>query len=324
MLEFATLGQMAAQVGRQVQSSDDAALVRYKESLNTHYGNVARGHRWPQLLRTSEERSSLTSGQKYLYLPKEVEQVYLIFPQNGAAPAMGGDLDTLIEQFSSIYAEAGVTVAFAEAGEVGYATDFYTTGETLTITHSGTGTVSGVVHGMTSGAEGETASVEEKETVSILQSTGAITTKTYKDLITVSVAELADNDIVTVVGTTSARTYAKIAAGERTARYKRIRLMQPSSTADPYTLIWKKRVARLIEDDDVVEIPVGGVLIDLVVSSALSSQREYSAATLHFQAAQAALESLKNATSIDTAIVHRAIPGMNLRRGYRYRGQQYP
>ncbi len=323
MIEYATLGQMADQVGRQIEDSTAEKAVQIKEWLNTHYAQVARSHRWPQLHRISEERSSFTTGQSYLYLPKEVEQVYLIFPQNGFAPLQGRALDSLINEYSITYDDTGTTVAFAEAGEVGFCTDFYTTGETLTITHSGSGTVSGVVHGLTSGAEGETAAVEQTETVSILQSTGVITTNTWKDLIGVSVEELAAGDVVTVAGTTSLRTYAKIAAGERTARYKRIRLMQPTATADAYTLVWKKRVMRLSEDHQSVEIPVGQVLIDLTTSAVLSSQREYGAATMHYQAAMAAIESLKNATSIDGSTVHQAIPGMSLRRGYRYMGGTY-
>lgn len=320
MLEYGTLGQMADQVGRQIQDSSPEKAIQIKEALNTHYGNVARGHRWPGLLRVSEERSSFAANQKYLYLPLEVEQVYLIFPQNGMPPLEGRSLETLIAQFTTIYAQSGLTVDFAEAGESGFATDFYTTGETLTITHSGSGTVSGVVHGLTAGAEGETTAVEEKEAVSILQSTGVVTTKTWKDLIAVSVAELAAGDVVTVTGTTSLRVYAKIAAGQRTAKYKRIRLMQPPAAVSTYTLVWKKRVARLTADDEAVEIPVAGILVNLVAATILSGQKQYVGAQLHYGEAKEELAQLKNATEVDGSTIHQAIPGMNLRRGYRHGG----
>jgi hypothetical protein len=320
MLEYGTLGQLATEVGHNIQDGSAEMAVQVKESINNNYVTVARGHRWPGLLRISEERSSLTAGQKYLFLPKEVEQVYLIFPQNGMPPLQGRSLDQLIERYGELYAESGTAVDFAEAGEVGYCTEFYTTGETLTITHSGSGTVAGVVHGLTGGGEGETSGVEEREAISILQSTGVITTKTWKDLIAVSVAELAAGDVVTVTGTTSARIYAKIAAGERVAKYKRIRLMQPSGTADPYTLVWKKRVARLTDDNQAVEIPVGQILVNLVTATIRSSQREYTASQLHYGAAQQELAGLKTATEVDGTIMHQAIPGMNLRRGWRHGG----
>lgn len=320
MLEYATLGQMASQVGLQIQDSSTEKATAIKDWINTHYAQVARGYRWKELLRVAEERSSTTAGQKYLFLTKEVEQVFLIFPQNNAGVLLGMPLDTLIEQYGSSYDESGLTVKFAEAGEVGYMTDFYTTGETLTITHSGSGTVSGVVHGLTGAAEGISSSVEVTEAVSILQTTGVVTSNTYTDLISVSVDSLAAGDVVTVTGTTSTRTYAKISAGERTARYKRIRLMPPSNSADTYTLVWKKRVMRLSEDHQSVEIPVGQVLIDMVVSTMLSNQREYGAAQMHHVRAQQELERLMVSAGADAPGVQQMIPAINLRRGYRYGG----
>jgi len=320
MLEYGTLGQIAAQVGRHVQDTSSGGLVRIKEEINMHYASIARGHRWPGLLRVSEEKASLTVGQKYLYLPLEVEQVYLIFPQNGMPPLEGRSLDQLIQQHSTNYSTSGSTISFAEAGEVGYRTDFYETGEALLITSNSSSPIIGLVHGMVSGREGEVAAVEQLETITIAPSVGVTTTNTWKDLIGVSVDDLPTGIYVTVTGATSSRVYATISAGQRTAKYKRIRLMQPAGTPDTYTLVWKKRVLRLIEDHQPVEIPVGQVLVDFTVSTFFSSQREYQAATLHYQAALGALESLKQAVSVDGAIVHQAIPAVSLRRGYQSGG----
>ena len=315
MLEYGTLGQLADQVGRQIEDSTTDRAIKIKEWINTHYSQIARGHRWPQLVRISEDRASLTAGQANLYLPKEVEQVYLIFPKGGFPPLLGRSLDTLIEQYWGVESTSGPCIAFAEAGEVGYMTDFYIAGETLTITHSGSGTISGVVHGMTTAAEGLVAGSELTEAVSILQATGVVTTNSWTDLIAVSCEELASGDVVTVTGTTSSNVYAKISGGERTARYKRIRLMQPPDAASDYTLVWKKRVARLVEDHQAVEIPVGDVLIDMVCSSMLSSQREYGAASQHFQRAQFELERLTSSTVADSSTVQQFIPAISLRRG---------
>lgn len=321
MLEYATLGQMAEQIGRQIQDTSADKAVAIKENLNTHYGQLARGHRWAELLRVSEERTSVVSGQKYMYLPKEVEQVYLLFPQGGMPPLVGMTLTQMIEQYSTTYATSGLTLNFAEAGDVGYRTDFYTAGETIKITHSGSGTIEVVVRGIVGGAEGVSTGTEITEVVSVVEgATGGTTTNTFTDLGAVSTAELADGDVVTVVGVTSAYTYAQIAAGERTARYKRIRLMQPPNAAATVTMVWKKRVARLREDNQAVEIPVGNVLIDLCVATMLSNQREYGGAQLHYQRGSVAAEELKAADAIDTAVVVQAIPGTSLRRGYRSGG----
>jgi len=316
MLEYATLGQMAEQVGRQIQDSSSSKMTAIKEWLNTHYAQQARGHRWTELLRISEERFNVSAGQKYLYLPKEVEQVYMIFPQNGMPPLIGMNLAQMIEQNSTVYATSGITLNFAEAGDVGYRTDFYTAGEALTITHSGSGTIEAVVRGSVGGGEGLVAGTEITEVVSVLQTTGGTTTNTFTDLGAVSVQDLADNDVVTVTGVTSGNVYATISAGERVARYKRIRLMQPPNALAAVTLVWKKRVARLREDNQAVEIPVGQVLIDLCVASMLSTQREYGGAQLHYQRGMAEAAELRNAEEVGSPAVQQAIPGMSLRRGW--------
>lgn len=318
MLEYATLGEMAGQVGIQIgdSSSDKAAAI--KAEINRRYSILARQHRWKELLRVSEEQFSTTASQVYLYLPKEVEQLFLIFPQNGMPPLQGRSLDQLIDEYTSQYRAAGATVNFAEAGEVGYRTDFLTSGEALTITHSGTGTIEAVVRGLVGGAEGVIAGNETVEVVSVLQSVGATTTNTWTDLGAVSVQELADGDLVTVTGASSGRVYAQIASGERTARYKRIRLMQPTITGDAVTLIWKKRIARLKEDNQAIEIPLGNVLVDECVATMLSSVREYGGAGLHYQRAEREVEKIRDADSTDDAIIHQATPGMPLSRGFRY------
>lgn len=320
MIEYATLGEIVDQVGLQIMDTSTDKKPAIRAEVNRRYSMVARGHRWKELLRISEEDFSFSVGQKYLYLPKEVEQVYLIFPQNAMPPLEGRSLEQLIEQFSGEYDQNGLTIQFAEAGEVGYRTDFSTSGERLVITHTGTGTIEAVVHGMVTAGEGLVASTEKVEIVSVLQSAGGTTTNTFTDLIAVSVQALADDDIVSVVGNTSGTTYAVISAGERTARYKRIRLMQPPQTADAVTLIWKKRVARLSEDNQVVEIPVGSVLVDDVVATMLSQAKEYSGASLHYQRASRDIEDLKAAVEIDNKTIVQAIPGMSLRRGYRHGG----
>ena len=317
MLEYGTLGQIAEQVSVQIQDSSASKAVAIKGWINTHYARVARGHRWPELLRVSEERASLTAGQKYLYLPKEVEQLYLVFPQNAFGVLQGRALDSLIEEYSTIKDTAGVTVNYADAGEVGYMTDFYTAGERISISHSGTGTIEAVVRGSIGGAEGVAAGTEIVENVAVLQSTGGTTASTFTDLGAVSVGALPTGDVVTVTGVTSLRTYAKISGGERVAKYKRVRLMVPTLTADPYTLVWKKRVIPLVDDNQAVEIPVSQALVSMVVSTMLANQREYAGAQLHYNEGQREVEQLKHATAVDEAVIHIAVPAANLRRGYR-------
>ncbi len=330
MFEYATLGEMADHVGIQIQDTSSSKADAIKLAINMHYGQLAREHRWKELLRISEEKFSTSSGQKYLYLPKEVEQLYLVFPQGGMPPLTGMSLDQMIEQFSSGYDTAGATIAFADAGEVGYRADFHATGEQLVIRHSGTQACQAVIRGMILGQPGTVAATEIVEKIALAAGSGGVglpigssvtTSNTFTELGAVSVTELADDDVVSVIGATSGTVYAVIAAGERTARYKRIRLMQPEDGSELVTIVWKKRVARLKENNQALEIPVGNVLIDMTVATMLAGQREYGGATMHYQRARRDIDELKSATEVDTAAVQIAIPGVSTRRGYQFGGR---
>lgn len=317
MLEYATLAEIADQVALQIQDSSATKRAQIISEISRRYGIRAREHRWKELLRISEEKFSTTAGQSYLFLPKEVEQLYLLFPQNGLPPLQGAQIEDLIANNSSVYRTSGLAIAWAEAGEVGYRATFSTSGEQLQLSHSGSGTIECVVRGHVSGAEGVAAGNEVTEVVSVVQGAGTTSSNTYTDLGAVSCEDLADGDIVSVVGVTSGTTYAQIAAGERTARYKRIRLMPPTATTDTVTMVWKKRVARLREENQACEIPIGQVLVDDVVAGMLAFKREYAGAQLHYQRAERDLSRVQHSDDVDSPAVMQAVPGMSGRRGYR-------
>jgi hypothetical protein len=318
MMEYATLGEIADQVALQIQDSSAGKRSQILGEITRRYGIRCREHRWKELLRVSEERFSTTAGQSYLYLPKEVEQLYLLFPQNGLPPLQAAQIEDIISNNSSSYRTSGLALSWGEAGEVGYRSDFYTAGEQLQLSHSGSGTIECVVRGNVGGAEGVAAGNETTEVVSVVQGGGTTTTNTFTDLGAVSCQNLADGDLVSVVGVTSATTYAQIAAGERVARYKRIRFMPPTATADAVTMVWKKRAAKLREENQSVEIPLGQALVDDVVATMLSFKREYAGAQLHYQRAERDIEAVRRSDETDSPTVLQAVPGMSLRRGFRH------
>lgn len=324
MLEYATLCEIADQVALQIQDSSTTKRSQIILEITRRYGIRARERRWKELLRVSEEKFSTTAGQSYLYLPKEVEQLYLLFPQNGLPPLQGAQIEDLIANNSSAYRTSGLALAWSDAGEVGYRADFYTAGELLQISHTASSTIEVVVRGNVGGAEGVADGNEVVEVVSVVSGAGTATTNTFTDLGSVSCQDLADGDLVSVVGVTSATTYAQIAAGERTARYKRIRLMPPTATADTVTMVWKKRVARLKEENQACEIPVGQILVDDVVATMLSFKREYAGAQLHYQRAERDMAAVARSDETDSPTVLQAVPGMSGRRGFRYgNGRSY-
>lgn len=281
MLEYPTLKQMRDQIARQIGDDSVDRATKIDEWINTHYSEVSRKKAWPQLLRSSEEEISFTPGAAYVYLPKTVETLYFVMPQN-CGEAINLAIETIMRNASVSFRNSGLVFAYADAGEFGRRCDFHTLAERLTLTTTGSSSVEGVVHGSITSAAPSASSQEIREEVTIAPSTGDTTDNAFSDIYSVGVAEIT-GAIITITGATSGLVYATIGEGEQTARYRRIRLMQPDQQGTAVTLIWKKRPFKLISDNQAIEIPVGTQLIDAVISTMMVNQREYNAASVYHQ-----------------------------------------
>lgn len=281
MLEYPTLKQMRDQIARQIGDDSEDRAVKIDEWINTHYSEVARKKAWPQLLRSSEEEVSLTAGAAYVYLPKTVEVLYFVMPHD-CGEAINLALEAILRNASVNFRNSGLVFAYADAGEFGRRVDFHTLFERLTLTTTGSDAVNAVVHGSVTSTAPNVTSQEIREEVQIAPSTGVTTSNAFSDIYSVGVATLTGS-IITVTGATSGLVYATIGEGEQTARYRRIRLMQPDQQGTAVTLVWKKRPFKLISDNQAIEIPVGTQLMDAVISTMMINQREYNSAAIYHQ-----------------------------------------
>jgi len=308
MIEYPTLKLMRDQVARQIGDQSPGRQTKIDEWLNIHYADIARKKPWPQLMRSSEEERALTAGDSYVYLPKEVEQLYLVLQANQDA-LVQASIEAIIRGAGTAYRTPGGSYTFADAGEFGRRQDFYASGEKITLSTSGSAAVSAVVHGVTVGKSPEVTGQEIREELTISPSTGATTTNTFKDLFSVSVAPLANGAVVTAAGTTSTDVYATIGEGESTARYKRIRIMQPDAVGSLVTCVWKKRPFKLISDHQSIEIPVGTQLVEACIATMMVNQREYNAAAIyHAQRSKDGVEELFKSSQDQNAKVYLAQP----------------
>lgn len=301
-----TLKGIRDQVARQVGDSSSRTETKIDDWINNHYSEIGRNKMWPQLLRSSEEQATLTAGAAHLYLPKEMEQLYFVMEMNLDA-SVNMALEALLRGAGTQFQTVGPVFQWAEAGEFGRRRDFYTSPETLTITQTGSGSINAVLQGVVTSAAPVITSQERTEEVTVAPS-GSATSLTYADLHSVSVEPLSGN-LVTVTGTTSGYVYATIGDGEQTARYKRVRLMQPPQLSNAYTIVWKKRVAKLVYDNQAIELPIGQQLVDATVATMLVRQREYNAAAIyHQQRSQAGVESAFSASQSQGEKVMQAVP----------------
>lgn len=309
MIEYQTLSQMRAQVGRMIQDTSVSRGTKIDEWINTYYADAARDYQWPQLIRPSEELQAFTAGNPFLYLPKDVETVLFILPATYARTAGMSDINQLIQGAGGIYRTSGQVVAWAHAGESGIMRDFYSTAaEQVKLLHDGATSITAVVHGTIGGTVGDPSSSEFQEEVTVLPTTGGTTVQSYRDIASVSCAVLPAGVSLTASGITSLYTYAKIVSGETTARYKRIRLLSPSSTGEGYTVYYKKRVAHLAFDNQSVEIPVSPYIVRKVVAMMYMNQREVSAAAAHNGEAELALQRAIAASTAGGEGIQQAAP----------------
>lgn len=282
MIAYPTLKQMRDQIARQIGDDSADRATKIDEWINTHYAEQARKHPWPQLLRSSEVEVALSAGASFVYLPKEVETLYFVMAENADA-AVNMAYEVILRNATTQFQSAGIVFAYADAGEYGRRCNFHTSEEKIHLATSGTASAAAVVHGTVTSKAPNASSQEIREEVTISPSVGVTTTNTFTEIHSVGVEALS-SAIVTVTGNTSGLIYANIGEGEQTARYRRIRLMQPDQVGSYVTVIWKKRPFKLISSNQAVEIPVGPQLVDATTATMMVNQREYNAAALYHQA----------------------------------------
>lgn len=327
MLAYKSLGQMVDEVCGMIGDNSDGRKTKVKRSLNMAYSDYAMHYRWPQLLKLSEEKVSLSAGSPGIYLPPDVEKLYFILPDEPNIVLQNGSLETLFDRYSDTRSSNGLTIHYAEAGEYARRVDFRTGGEQLSVgqanyTTTTTAYVRGHVNTLGGGDPdpGAATTEEAQETVTVSATEGVFTTLaselTYYDVISFSV-ESNDEGFYYLKGVTSGTIYASINPGSTTARYKRLRLFMAPAAAAVVTLGWKRQVSKLSNNAQVIELPIGYALINKAVAQQRVEQREFTAAQYHAQLADAEVESAFASCSQSDKI-EQAIPQFrDWRGGYR-------
>ena len=275
MLGYMTLDQMVDQVGRMVGDTSSARRTKIKDWINTAYDTCCRRFRWPQIFRGSEDTLTLTANSRWLYIPnKYAERIFFLFPHDLDAPAPGINIEALFYIYTSAFDSTGPVQNYAEAGEVTTQVAFSTTAEKLDLVSSSVSDTAVVcyIRGLDSSGTDEIS-----ESVTLSGAVGVSSANTYSDLVQVT-CDGTNVGVIAVTGNTSTTTYLTIAPGERTARYIRLRLAYVPTTADTYSYYYKKRVARLIDDNQVPEIPVSHAIVEYATASQFAQERKWGGA----------------------------------------------
>jgi hypothetical protein len=304
MIGYLTFSEMRNTVAAHVQDISTARASKINDWLNIHYFDFASRYRWPQLTRSEEAAVTLTANGPYMYLPSDVDQLYAILPvgQDGLAAPMS--VEAILQQMGATSQNPSLFVNYADSGEFARRYEFLAAGELLQVAQTGyTSTSTASVAGVVGGVPGSPASAEVLENVTVSATPGVYANLpaglTYFDITSFSVASNPSGSYL-LKGLTSQVIYAVILPGDTSTRYKRVRLGNTPAANQVVTMFWKKRVKRLTQDSQTIEIPVAGALIDKTISTMYSSQREYNQAMqYHDQRAEMECEKAFTGTTIE-------------------------
>lgn len=289
---FLTFAQIreAIQAFHQDHSSTFQSYIDGEISLENE--NAALAKDWGHLRRL-ESNLTFTAGQLNLYLPPYVDTLIGIVDTTNNIYAEPTQLNSLIYQAASVFETSGVFYAFAPSGEVGRKADFASTPETLTVVSSSSADTATTIR-----LRGIKASGEYSESVTLTGTTPIATSATFTDFLDAA-TNSAHAGFLTISGTTSGVTYAIIPESARTVRYKRYRLLRPPSGANSYAIVYKKAIARLINDDDSTEIPIGPYLIEYGKAKALFYDKRGEEAQAQLQVSQMKFQALMQSDQED-------------------------
>lgn len=268
MNSYRTLKSMRDEVAEFIQDNSSARSSKIDNTINQMYSLVSYRNVWIELLRAQEQSITAAAGKKFLYLPKDCGKRFLVFTGTLDRDLPGYDIVSLFRRMGASHDIQGVAHQYADAGTVGRKADFHTSAETVTLSSgAGNSGIVVIVRGLDSTGENEVA-----ESVTLDASGDGVTTATFSDVYAVS-APGSHTVTVVATGTDSAIEYATVAPSEFTAKYKRLRLDFIPSAATTLTLYYQRTVKRLVNDNDVVDIPVSDVIVEMTKAQQYSRDK---------------------------------------------------
>lgn len=313
-INLLTLADMRGQVGRFVGDTTDSRNEKTDEFINLHYADIATRYRWPYLMRSSEQAVVTTSGEKFLYVPKDVGQIYFVIRGSPLGEAPHQTIENFFKRQMELVDNVGRFITYADAGDAGRRAEFSTTPELLTLQNVGSSIISQtvLVHGRVTISGTET--IEVVESVTLTGSVAANTVNTFSDLLQVT-TDGNQTGYIIVTGQSSGTLYATVESGERTARYKRLRVGYVSD-GETLTMYYKKQVRRLTDDLSVPEIPVSMALIQMTIGSMFMLERKWQGGGMtHMQLGEQILQNVWAEITTQPGRIEQSVPIISRSRG---------
>ncbi len=274
-----TYKQLQEEIGRHIQDTSSGRLTRIKDAINRKYTEVADGFDWPDLWRVEIGEVTTFSGEQYVFMPRHVDLVKKIVVDSNNELLFNSNPEMYFNRNSTFLDNSANPFQYTSHGSSPIKR-IISTAETLNLVSSDAGDTSPVVEiwGLVSGEE-------LNESVTLNGTTTVTTTNTFSRITRIgtesSIIDTSRAGNITISGTTSSTEYAVIPTFEKDSRYQAIRLDSSSNANDTLSIVYKKKVRKLINDGDTLEIPADLILFELATADILRSQAKYNQAQVN-------------------------------------------
>lgn len=267
MLNFS---EIKTQVGNLVERTDSAFLTKIEGWINARYRYIVGLRPWFALLRQST--ISTTSGQNYIILPNEVEEIIDIHERtNAIIIALRRYYNNLKRNLDSDLTTQGVPIQANPIGTIGVLAALPSNGTITMSSSSGSDTTQTVrIRGYNASLVPVTEAITLNGTSTQTSANTYTATEGYEPKFS------KDSDTIGIVTITrGATTIATLSSNERESRYKKFRLFPvPNQTYTLY-ITWKKRIYKLENSDDTPELECDDALIRGAFADALREKRQF-------------------------------------------------
>lgn len=298
--------QIFTEVGQHIQDSSSGRETRIKSAINRSYEEIADGHDWADLYRLETNEVVVTGGENVVYMPAHVDVVKKIILDSNKELLWNASPSQLVKRNYDQLDNSSNPDQYSIMGSSPFKRPIITA-ETLVFVSSDSSDTTPTVEiwGMVGGEE-------IHETIQMDGTNNVTSANTFSRITRIGTSSSVEDSSrvghITVSGTTSSTEYAVIKSHEFDSRYQAIRLQDGASSGTTLTIFYKKKVQKLINDGDSLEIPVGKALFHSATASILDSQGKSAQAREHERKANMSMLLLMSKYSMQAENIFQSNP----------------
>lgn len=262
-----TFSEMKTQVAERISIDDSGYDSKIGNWINYRYDDIVGRWNWPQLYNTTT--ITLTGGSTSLSFPRDVDYIISIYDKTNDVVLDPLDPSRGPQEYISVLDSNGIPTVYWWDGISVLAQP--SSASTITVESSSASDTTQYVRVW--GKDSNGAEITEK--ILLTGTTAATSTNTYASIDRVS---KDSNTAGLITGKASTTTLFKIDPYSYGSTNNRITIAQPSSSDLTLTYTYKRKVMRLINDEDTPIFDCCQALVLGAYVSALRQQRQHSKA----------------------------------------------